>query len=135
MKNLLKFLHSNNDFKTKILNYVNAEKESYGKDELNSIHKTGGVYIAFDKKKAIYVGRSKNLKNRIRQQLTNSVKTSSLRKYYKTDNPTKSDIEIHNYFLKNITFKYFESENHIERCHIEYLLTALFETQFVHEEH
>lgn len=136
VKKLLKIIRSNSDFKTQILNYVNSKSEYFGDGELNSIPETDGVYIAFDKKKAtyVYVGRSKNLKKGIAQQLKHSSKSSTLKKYYLKRYPELEN-EINGYFLKNIAFKYFESGNHVERCHIKYLLTALFEIQFVEKEH
>ena len=99
------------------------------------------VYAIFDKEdgSCLYVGRTKNLRQRLYNNHLMGPKSNARLKKYLTEDDTRPDIstmEEAKQFLKDrCYFQYYPIPDIRERGQIEGLLSYLLNVQYIHEEH
>lgn len=99
------------------------------------------VYAIFDKADGVclYVGRTKNLRQRLYTNHLMGPKSNARLKKYLTDDKTRQDIptmEAAKQFLKDrCYFQYLPIQEMRERGQIEGLLSYMLNVQYIHEEH
>ena len=102
---------------------------------------TAGVYAIFDTTDdmCLYVGRTKNLRNRLyTNHLMGSTTNARLKKYLIEDS-TLTDIDdkmkAKQFIRERCYFRFIEVSGTVERGQIEGLLSYLLNVRYIHEEH
>lgn len=99
------------------------------------------VYSIFDKNtgETLYVGRTKNLRQRLYNNHLMGPKTNARLKKYLVEDPTVADIttmtEAKQYLRESCCFQYIAEPDVIRRGQIEGLLSYLLNVRYIHEEH
>ena len=99
------------------------------------------VYAIFDKADGVclYVGRTKNLRQRLYTNHLMGPKSTARLKKYLTEDETRTDIptmKAAKQFLKDrCYFQYLPIQEMSERGQIEGLLSYMLNVQYIHEEH
>ena len=100
-----------------------------------------GVYAIFHKEsgKALYVGRTKNLRQRLYNNHLHGPTTNARLKKYLIEDPTETDIcdlEAAKQYLKDYCYAQFSIEqNLLVRGQLEGLLSYLLDVRYLYEEH
>ena len=122
--------------------FLNGEKYKFSELVPSDLKdKLAVVYAIFDKEdgSCFYVGRTKNLRQRLYNNHLMGPKSNARLKKYLTEDDTLPDIptmEEAKQFLKDrCYFQYIPVSDVRERGHIEGLLSYLFNVQYIHEEH
>ena len=99
------------------------------------------VYAIFDKEDGLclYVGRTKNLRQRLYNNHLMGPKSNARLKKYLTEDETRPDIptmkEAKQFLKDRCYFQYLPVSDIHERGQIEGLLSYLLNVQYIHEEH
>ena len=99
------------------------------------------VYAIFDKNtgETLYVGRTKNLRQRLYNNHLMGPKSNARLKKYLVEDPAVPDIttmaEAKRYLRSNCYFQYIAEPDVIRRGQIEGLLSYLLNVRYIHEEH
>ena len=99
------------------------------------------VYAIFDKNtgEALYVGRTKNLRQRLYNNHLMGPKSNARLKKYLVEDPNVTDIttmtEAKQYLRDSCYFQYIPEPDVIRRGQIEGLLSYLLNVRYIHEEH
>ena len=100
-----------------------------------------GVYAIFDSSsnEVLYVGRTKNLRQRLYNNHLHGSKTNARLKKYLVEDKLQKDIMDMNdakQYLKDYCFaKYIVEKDTLRRGKIEGLLSYLLDVRYIHEEH
>lgn len=99
------------------------------------------VYAIFNKYtgETLYVGRTKNLRQRLYTNHLMGPKTNARLKKYLVEDAAETQIntmdEAKNYLKQNCYFQYLEERDTRKRGRIEGLLSYLLDVRYIHEEH
>ncbi len=100
-----------------------------------------GVYAIFckDTEEAIYVGRTKNIRQRLYNNHLHGPITNARLKKYLVEDPNEPEIPdiatAKKYLQDNCYFQYTEEEDTLQRGRLEGLLSYLFNVRYMYEEH
>lgn len=100
-----------------------------------------GVYVIFysKTKKALYVGRTKNLRRRLYANHLHGSKVNARLKKYLIEDRSQKNItnmpQAKQYLKDNCYAKYIEEDDTTQRGKIEGLLSYLLDVRYIHEEH
>lgn len=124
-----------------IEDFLSGQKYYFSNLKPSSIpDKIPGVYGIFNSSETLYVGRTKNLRQRLyNNHLMGSITNARLKKYLIEDNEyfpnilTKDEAKE---YIRNHCYAQFISEDYyIERGKIEGLLSFALNVKYLHEEH
>ena len=107
----------------------------------SDLPKAAGVYAIFNKDsgETLYVGRTKNLQQRLYTNHLMGTKTNARLKKYLTEDSSILDVETMNdakeYLKDYCYFQYIMVEDIRQRGQIEGLLGFLLNVRYIHEEH
>jgi len=99
------------------------------------------IYAIFDKNtgETLYVGRTKNLRQRLYNNHLMGPKSNARLKKYLVEDPAVPDIttmaEAKRYLRSNCYFQYIAEPDVVRRGQIEGLLSYLLNVRYIHEEH
>ena len=99
-----------------------------------------GVYAIYNSSETLYVGRSKNLRQRLyRNHLMGSLSNARLKKYLIGDNDCFPDIstplEAKKYLIEHCYLQFMQFDTVIERGRVEGLLSFALNVKYAYEEH
>ncbi len=100
-----------------------------------------GVYAIFckDVEEAIYVGRTKNIRQRLYNNHLHGAFTNARLKKYLVEDTNKPEISdkatAKKYLLDNCYFQYAVEEDTLQRGRLEGLLSYLLNVRYMYEEH
>ncbi len=100
-----------------------------------------GVYAIYDKNtgETLYVGRTKNLRQRLYNNHLMGPKSNARLKKYLVEDDSVSDIttmeKAKQYLRDNCCFQFIEEPDVKRRGQIEGLLSFLLDVRYIHEEH
>ena len=100
-----------------------------------------GVYAIFckDTEETLYVGRTKNIRQRLYNNHLHGPFTNARLKKYLVEDPNEPDIPdiatAKQYLLDNCYFQYTVEEDTMRRGRLEGLLSYLFNVRYMYEEH
>ena len=101
--------------------------------------KTPGVYAIFNSTETLYVGRTKNLRQRLyTNHLMGQETNARLKKYLIEDkrfHEIKGPEDAKAYLKEHCYFQFIEVEKIIDRGRIEGLLSYALNVKYMHEEH
>ena len=102
--------------------------------------KLPGVYAIYNLNETLYVGRTKNLRQRLyNNHLMGPISNARLKKYIIEDMTCFPNIntlnEAKEYLRKNCYIQYITVETVIERGKLEGLLSYALDVKYIHEEH
>ncbi len=104
-------------------------------------NKLAVVYAIFDKQdgSTLYVGRTKNLRQRLYNNHLMGPKSNARLKKYLAEDPERPDIPsmdaAKQYLIDNCYFQYIPEPDIQQRGQIEGLLSYLLDVRYIHEEH
>ena len=106
----------------------------------SNIGKDEGIYVIFNsEEKALYVGRTKNLRRRLSTNHLHGNKSTARLKKYLVEDISMSDITDYQtakeWIKKNCYFKYIKRSDFRERGKIEGMLSFLLDVNYIQEEH
>lgn len=98
------------------------------------------VYVIYDDKNALYVGRTTNLRQRLyTNHLQGNKSTARLKKYIVEDNFRFPNIDDYNkakqYLKSKCYFKYIAEDDSRLRGHLEGLLGYMLDSVYIEDEH
>ncbi len=121
--------------------FLSTARISFSELKPSELPEKPGVYAIFckDTGETLYVGRTKNIRQRLhRQHLNGTFSNARLKKYLVEDpkEPEISDIATaKQYLLENCYFQYTVEEDTMKRGRLEGLLSYLFNVRYMYEEH
>lgn len=121
--------------------FLNSKQYSFSNLVPSDLKEIAAVYAIFDKEdgSCLYVGRTKNLRQRLYNNHLMGPKSNARLKKYLTEDTLRPDIptmEEAKQFLKDrCYFQYLPVSIMRERGQIEGLLSFLMNVQYIHEEH
>ncbi|MBK5226376.1 MAG: GIY-YIG nuclease family protein [Thermoleophilia bacterium] len=92
-----------------------------------------GVYIFYEEKHPIYVGRAMNIRNRILQQhlsKRDTVSSSSFRMHLRDSGRVKEYKDIREYFLEHCALKFIKIDNYDDSLLLKALLIKLWRKKY-----
>ena len=121
-------------FSSKIYSYSNIVR--------SELPEEAGVYVIWlkDTEEVLYVGRTRNIKQRLyTNHLMGNKSSARLKKYLVEDNINHPEIDDYakakEYIKQNCNFQFILCENNNERGHMEGLLGYLTEARYIESEH
>ena len=99
------------------------------------------VYAIFDEEggSCLYVGRTKNLRQRLYTNHLMGAKSNARLKKYLVEDPTRKNIstmvDAKKFLIDHCYFQYIPVDDMRRRGQIEGLLSYLLDVQYIHEEH
>lgn len=126
-----------------LINNLLSSKEYYFRDLLPSMleDKLAVVYVIFDKdsRETLYVGRTKNLRQRLYNNHLMGPATNARLKKYLIEDATQHEVtnmqEAKQYLKNHCYFQYIAEPIMQRRGQIEGLLSYLLDVKYIHEEH
>lgn len=119
---------------------INCEAVYFANLKFTTLEQTGGVYVIFNKTdKAIYVGRTKNLRQRLyNNHLHGPISNARLKKYLIGDTLIEEATDLvsaKKWIKENCYIKYIKEPDYLERGKIEGLLGFILDVRYIDEEH
>lgn len=121
---------------------INSKVYSFSSIVRSELPEKAGVYIIWhkDTEEVLYVGRTRNLKQRIyTNHLMGNKSSARLKKYLVEDNIRYPEIveysDAKEYIKENCNFQYILVEDNNERGHIEGLIGYLTDARYIESEH
>lgn len=121
--------------------FLSGEKYLFNGLAPSDLQEIAAVYAIFDKEdeSCIYVGRTKNLRQRLYNNHLMGPKSNARLKKYLTEDDKRPDIptmvEAKQFLKDRCYFQYLPVSEMRERGQIEGLLSYLLNVQYIHEEH
>lgn len=122
--------------------FIKEVTYSFSDVKPSDLPQKAGVYIIMlkDTKEVLYVGRTRNIRQRIyNNHLMGNKSTARLNKYLVEDNfrhpDIKDYIDAKEYLKEKCIFRYILIENNNERGHIEGLMGYLTNARYIESEH
>lgn len=122
--------------------FINEVAYSFSGLKPSDLPQKAGVYIIMikDTEEVLYVGRTRNIRQRIyNNHLMGNKSTARLKKYLVEDNVRHPDIKEYTdakeYLKEECIFRYILIENNNERGHIEGLMGYLTDARYIESEH
>jgi Nuclease subunit of the excinuclease complex len=122
--------------------FIKEVTYSFSDVKPSDLPQKAGVYIIMlkDTKEVLYVGRTRNIRQRIyNNHLMGNKSTARLKKYLVEDNfrhpDIKDYIDAKEYLKEKCIFRYILIENNNERGHIEGLMGYLTNARYIESEH
>ena len=121
--------------------FLNGQQYSFSNLVPSDLKEIAAVYAIFDKEdgSCLYVGRTKNLRQRLYYNHLMGPKSNARLKKYLTEDASRPDIptmvEAKKFLKDRCYFQYLPVSIMRERGQIEGLLSYLLYVQYIHEEH
>ena len=122
-------------------NFLSTARISFSELKPSELPEKPGVYAIFcrDTGETLYVGRTKNIRQRLHRQHLNGTFSNARLKKYLVEDPKETDIPDINaakhFLLDNCYFQYIPEPDIRQRGQIEGLLGYLLNVRYIHEEH
>ncbi|MDY6228050.1 MAG: GIY-YIG nuclease family protein [Clostridium sp.] len=128
------------DVKNVISKLDNTSKHYFNNLKPSDLEKIACVYVIYDDKNALYIGRTTNLRQRLyTNHLQGNKSTARLKKYIVEDNFRFPNIDDYNkakeYLKSKCYFRYIAEDDSRLRGHLEGLLGYMLDSVYIEDEH
>jgi hypothetical protein len=121
--------------------FLSTPRISFSEIKPSELPDKPGVYAIFcrDTGETLYVGRTKNIRQRLYKQHLNGTFSNARLKKYLVEDPEETTIldnaAAKQFLLNSCYFQYVVEEDTMERGRLEGLLSYLFNVRYMYEEH